>query len=119
MDDQKDLINQAMNRLGIGIVLFYLLLFGSLAQLGSMNNDLTKLLRRLSSLKCGLVAIYANDGDCIEPINEGYGYKALKEAVNAVELSEIIVRNTSGTQTAWFLISSGEEGIIDQSGIIY
>ena len=31
MDDQKDLINQAVNRLGIGIALFYLLLFVSLA----------------------------------------------------------------------------------------
>jgi len=36
-----------------------------------------------------------------------------------VELSEIIVRNTSGKQTAWFLISSGDEGIIDQSGLNY
>ena len=84
-----------------------------------MNNNLTKLLRRLGSLKCGLVDVYANDGDCTESINEGYGFKALKEAVNAVELSEIVVRNTSGKQTAWFLISSGDEGIIDQSGMNY
>ena len=84
-----------------------------------MNNETTKLLHRLGSLRCGLVDVFANDGDCVEPINEGYGYKALREAVNAVELSEIIVRNTSGKQTAWFLISSGDEGVIDQSGIIY
>jgi hypothetical protein len=84
-----------------------------------MNNNLNQLLHRLGSLRCGLVDVFANDGDCIEPINDGYGYKALKEAVNAVELSEIIVRNTSGKQTAWFLISSGDEGIIDQSGINY
>jgi len=38
MDDQKDFINQALDRLGITILIFYLLLFGSLAQLESMNN---------------------------------------------------------------------------------
>lgn len=84
-----------------------------------MNYNLTKLLRRLGSLQSGLVDVYANDGDCIEPLNNGYGFKALKDAINAVELSEVIVRNTSGKQTAWFLISSGDEGIIDQSGINY
>jgi hypothetical protein len=50
-------------------------------------------------------------------LNEGYSWKALKEAVNAVELSEIIVRNTMGKQIAWFLVSSGDEGIIDSSGV--
>jgi hypothetical protein len=84
-----------------------------------MNNDLTKLLRRLGSLQCGLVDVYANDGDCIEPINDGYGFSSLKEAINAVDLSEIIVKNTAGKQTAWFLISSGDEGVIDQSGANY
>jgi len=84
-----------------------------------MNNKLNQLLHRLGSLQCGLVDVFANDCDCIEPLNTGYGYKALKDAVNAVELSEIIVRNTSGKQTAWFLISSGDEGVIDQSGLNY
>ena len=84
-----------------------------------MNNNLTKLLRRLGSLRCGLVDVYASDGDCIDPVNDGYSFKALKEAVNAVELSEIIVKNTAGKQTAWFLISSGDEGVIDQSGANY
>ncbi len=90
-----------------------------MAKCETMNNNLTSLLRRLGSLQCGLVDVYANDGDCIEPINEGYGFNALKDAINAVELSEVIVRNTSGKQTAWFLISSGDEGIIDQSGMNY
>ena len=82
-----------------------------------MNTNLSKLLHRLGSLKCGLVDVFASDGDCIESINEGYGYKALKDAVDAVELSEIIVRNTIGKQIAWYLVSSGDEGIIDSSGI--
>ena len=80
-------------------------------------NNLSKLLHRLGSLKCGLVDVFASDGDCVDPINEGYGYKALKEAVDAVEVSEIIVRNTIGKQVAWYLVSSGDEGIIDSSGI--
>jgi len=92
-------------------------LFASLAQLESMNNDLTNLLKRLSTRLPSCVEIYACDGDCPNQLNEGYSWKALKEAVNAVELSEIVVRNTMGKQIAWFLVSSGEEGIINSSGV--
>jgi hypothetical protein len=84
-----------------------------------MNNDLSNLLRRLSSLLPSCVEIYAVDGDCPDQLNNGYSWKALKEAVNSVELSEIIVRNTAGVQLAWYLVSSGNEGIIDHSGINY
>lgn len=84
-----------------------------------MNIELSNLLRRLSSLLPSCVEIYACDGDCPDQLNNGYSWKALKEAVNAVELSEIIVRNTAGVQLAWYLVSSGDEGIIDQSGINY
>ena len=82
-----------------------------------MNNDLTNLLKRLANRLPSCVEIYACDGDCPDQLNEGYSWKALKEAVNAVELSEIVVRNTMGKQVAWFLVSSGDEGIIDSSGV--
>ena len=62
------------------------------------------------------VEIYASDGDCHEQLNDGYGFKALKQAVESVEVSEIFVSNTQGTNIAWYLVSSGDEGIIDQSG---
>jgi hypothetical protein len=84
-----------------------------------MNNELYNLLRRLGNCLPSCVEIYACDGDCPEQLNNGYSWKALKEAVNAVELSEIIVRNTTGIQVAWYLVSSGDEGIIDHSGINY
>jgi len=84
-----------------------------------MNNDLSNLLRRLGNAMPSCVEIHAVDGDCPDQLNNGYSWKALKEAVNAVELSEIIVRNTAGIQVAWYLVSSGEEGIIDHSGINY
>ena len=82
-----------------------------------MNKDLSELLKRLATRLPSCVEIYPVDGDFDEQLNTGYSWKALKDAVNAVELSEIIVRNTSGKQIAWFLVSSGDEGIIDSSGI--
>ena len=84
-----------------------------------MNNELSNLLRRLGNFLPSCVEIYACDGDYPYQLNNGYSWKALKDAVNSVELSEIIVRNTTGIQTAWYLVSSGDEGIIDQSGINY
>ena len=82
-----------------------------------MNTNLSNLLKRLATRLPSCVEIYACDGDCPDQLNDGYSWKALKEAVNAVELSEIIVRNTIGKQIAWYLVSSGDEGIIDQSGL--
>lgn len=82
-----------------------------------MNTNLSRLLKRLSNRLPSCVEIYPTDGDFDEQLNEGYSWKALKEAVNAVELSEIVVRNTTGNQIAWYLVSSGDEGIIDSSGI--
>ena len=82
-----------------------------------MNIELSKLLKRLANRLPSCVEIYACDGDCPDQLNTGYSWKALKDAVNSVELSEIIVRNTIGKQIAWFLVSSGDEGIIDSSGI--
>tara|TARA_Y100000114_G_scaffold130453_1_gene128266 strand:- start:676 stop:930 length:255 start_codon:yes stop_codon:yes gene_type:complete len=82
-----------------------------------MNKDLNNLLKRLADRLPSCVEIYACDGDCPDQLNEGYSWKALKDAVNAVELSEIIVRNAMGAQIAWFLVSSGDEGIIDNSGV--
>ena len=82
-----------------------------------MNTNLSNLLKRLANGLPSCVEIYACDGDCPDQLNDGYSWKALKEAVNAVELSEIIVRNTIGKQIAWYLVSSGDEGIIDQSGL--
>ena len=82
-----------------------------------MNINLSNLLKRLATRLPSCVEVYPVDGDFDDQLNDGYSWKALKEAVNAVELSEIIVRNTMGKQIAWFLVSSGEEGIIDSSGI--
>ena len=82
-----------------------------------MNTNLSNLLRRLATRLPSCVEIYPVDGDFDEQLNTGYSWKALKEAVNAVELSEIVVRNTIGKQIAWYLVSSGDEGIIDQSGL--
>lgn len=82
-----------------------------------MNIELSNLLKRLATRLPSCVEIYPVDGDFDEQLNNGYSWKALKDAVNAVELSEIIVRNTIGKQIAWFLVSSGDEGIIDSSGI--
>ena len=82
-----------------------------------MNIELSNLLKRLAARLPSCVEIYAVDGDCVDQLNNGYSWKALKDAVKAVELSEIIVRNTIGKQIAWFLVSSGDEGIIDSSGI--
>jgi len=82
-----------------------------------MNNNLSELLKRLSTRLPSCVEVYAADGDCNEQLNEGYSWKALKDAVNAVEVSEIIVRNTSGKQIAYYLVSSGSEGIMNNSGI--
>jgi hypothetical protein len=42
-----------------------------------------------------------------EPLNEDCSWKTLKEAVDSVERAEIIVRNTSGKQIAWYLVLSG------------
>jgi hypothetical protein len=82
-----------------------------------MNIDLSNLLKRLANQLPSCVAIYACDGDCPDQLNEGYSLTALKDAVNSVEVSEIIVRNTLGKQIAWYLVSSGGEGIINNSGI--
>ena len=82
-----------------------------------MNTNLSKLLKRLSTRLPSCVEVYAADGDFDEQLNEGYSWTALKDAVNAVELSEIIVRNTRGKQIAWYLVSSGSEGIMNNSGI--
>ena len=82
-----------------------------------MNIELSNLLKRLANRLPSCVEIYACDGDCPDQLNNGYSWTALKDAVNSVELSEIIVRNTIGKQIAWFLVSSGDEGIIDSSGI--
>jgi len=82
-----------------------------------MNIELSKLLRRLANGLPSCVEVYPVDGDFDEQLNDGYSWRALKDAVNAVELSEIIVRNTIGKQIAWYLVSSGDEGIIDSSGI--
>jgi hypothetical protein len=82
-----------------------------------MNINLSNLLKRLADRLPSCVEIYACDGDCPDQLNNGYSCKALKDAVNAVELSEIIVRNTMGKQIAWYLVSSGGEGIIDSSGV--
>lgn len=81
-----------------------------------MNKEVKKLVRRLSDQKPGLVSVYAADGDCPDALNNGYSMKAIKTAINSVELSEIVVRNTLGIQLAWYLVSSGEEGIIDDCG---
>jgi len=82
-----------------------------------MNINLSNLLKRLATRLPSCVEVYPVDGDFDDQLNVGYSWKALKEAVNAVELSEIIVRNTMGKQIAWYLVSSGDEGIIDSSGI--
>jgi hypothetical protein len=82
-----------------------------------MNINLSNLLKRLATRLPSCVEVYPVDGDFDDQLNDGYSWKALKDAVNAVELSEIIVRNTMGKQIAWFLVSSGEEGIIDSSGV--
>ena len=82
-----------------------------------MNKNLSKLLKRLANRLPSCVEIYPVDGDFDEQLNEGYSWKALRDAVNAVELSEIIVRNTSGKQIAYYLVSSGDEGVINNSGI--
>lgn len=83
-----------------------------------MNIELSNLLKRLADRQPSCVQIYASDGNGIisTELNEGYGFKALKQAVESVEVSEIFVYNTQGTNIAWHLVSSGGEGIIDQCG---
>tara|TARA_R110000751_G_scaffold23186_1_gene64510 strand:- start:375 stop:629 length:255 start_codon:yes stop_codon:yes gene_type:complete len=82
-----------------------------------MNSNLSNLLKRLSDRLPSSVEIFSVDGDFNDQLNDGYSWKALKDAVNAVELSEIIVRNTTGKQIAYYLVSSGDEGIINNSGV--
>jgi len=82
-----------------------------------MNSNLSNLLKRLSDRLPSCVEVFSVDGDFNDQLNDGYSWKALKDAVNAVELSEIIVRNTTGKQIAYYLVSSGDEGIINNSGV--